>query len=40
LRAFKCGKPGTAETRFSTAFALGPTGVKSEQLPTLEPVVP
>ena len=23
LRAFKCGKPETAETRFSTAFALG-----------------
>jgi hypothetical protein len=40
LRAFKCGKPGTAETRFSTAFALGTTDVKAERLPTLEPVVP
>jgi hypothetical protein len=40
LRAFKCGKPGTAETRFSTAFALGSADVKSGQLPTLEPVVP
>jgi hypothetical protein len=41
LRAFKCGKPGTAETRFSTAFALGAADVKSARaLPTLEPVVP
>jgi hypothetical protein len=40
LRAFKCGKPGTAETRFSTAFALGTTDVKVKRLPTLEPVVP
>ena len=40
LRAFKCGKPGTAETRFSTAFALGSADVKAQQLPTLEPVVP
>ncbi|HEY2777889.1 MAG TPA: hypothetical protein VGI77_08280 [Gaiellaceae bacterium] len=39
LRAFKCGKPGTAETRFSTAFALGSADVKAKQLPTLEPVV-
>jgi hypothetical protein len=38
LRAFKCGKPGTAETRFSTAFALGSADVKAKQLPTLEPV--
>ena len=29
LRAFKCGKPGTAETRFSTPFALGAADVKS-----------
>ena len=40
LRAFKCGKPGTAETRFSTAFSLGSADVKAKQLPTLEPVVP
>ena len=40
LRAFKCGKPGTAETRFSTAFAFGSADVKAHQLPTLEPVVP
>ena len=40
LRAFKCGKPGTAETRFSTPFALGAADVKSQPLPTLEPVVP
>ncbi|HET7451033.1 MAG TPA: hypothetical protein VFJ78_10575 [Gaiellaceae bacterium] len=40
LRAFKCGKPGTAETRFSTAFALGSADAKAKQLPTLEPVVP
>ena len=40
LRAFKCGKPGTAEARFSTAFALGSADVKAKQLPTLEPVVP
>jgi hypothetical protein len=40
LRAFKCGKPGTAETRFSTAFAFGSADVKAKQLPTLEPVVP
>ena len=40
LRAFKCGKPGTAEMRFSTAFALGAADVKATQLPTLEPVVP
>ena len=39
LRAFKCGKPGTAETRFSTAFALGSADAKAKQLPTLEPVV-
>jgi len=39
LRAFKCGKPGTAETRFSTAFALGSADPKAQQLPTLEPVV-
>ena len=39
LRAFKCGKPGTAEMRFSTAFALGSADVKATQLPTLEPVV-
>jgi hypothetical protein len=40
LRAFKCGKPGTAETRFSTAFAFGSADVKAHQLPTLQPVVP
>jgi hypothetical protein len=40
LRAFKCGKPGTAETRFSTAFALGSADVKASRLPTLDPVVP
>jgi hypothetical protein len=40
LRAFKCGKPGTAEARFSTAFALGSADAKAKQLPTLEPVVP
>ena len=40
LRAFKCGKPGTAEARFSTAFALGSADVKAKQLLTLEPVVP
>ena len=40
LRAFKCGKPGTAETRFSTAFALGTADLKGKPLPTLEPVVP
>ena len=40
FRAFKCGKPGTAETRFSTAFALGSANVKAKQLPTLEPVLP
>jgi len=40
LRAFKCGKPGTAETRFSTAFAIGSADVKATPLPTLEPVVP
>jgi hypothetical protein len=39
LRAFKCGKPGTAETRFSTPFALGAADVTSSLLPTLEPVV-
>jgi hypothetical protein len=41
LRAFKCGKPGTAETRFSTAFSLDSADVKTgPPLPTLEPVVP
>jgi len=40
LRAFKCGKPGTAETRFSTAFALDAADAKTQVLPTLEPVVP
>jgi hypothetical protein len=41
LRAFKCGKPGTAETRFSTAFVVGAAEAKAEKvLPTLEPVVP
>jgi hypothetical protein len=40
LRTFKCGKPGTAETRFSTAFALGGANLKAALLPTLEPVVP
>ncbi|HET7128154.1 MAG TPA: hypothetical protein VFJ93_03665 [Gaiellaceae bacterium] len=41
LRTFKCGKPGTAETRFSTAFAVGSSDVKAAlRLPTLEPVVP
>jgi hypothetical protein len=40
LRAFKCGKPGTAESRFSTAFALGSADVRATLLPTLEPVVP
>jgi hypothetical protein len=39
LRAFKCGKPGTAETRFSTSFAFGSADVKGKLLPTLEPVV-
>ncbi|MGZ4333602.1 MAG: hypothetical protein ACXVRJ_04950 [Gaiellaceae bacterium] len=47
LRVFKCGKPGTAETRFSSAFAIGdqvpapPSLVPPPPpLPTLEPVVP
>jgi hypothetical protein len=39
LRAFKCGKPGTAEARFSTAFALGAAEATVRPLPTLEPVV-
>ena len=47
FRVFKCGKPGTAETRFSRPFALSadvpvpeslvPTG---EMFPTLAPTVP
>jgi hypothetical protein len=50
LRVFKCGKPGTAETHFSSAFDLGDqtTAVPApsalvpapQPLPTLEPVVP
>jgi hypothetical protein len=40
LRVFKCGKPGTAETRFSTPFSLGePTPADARVLPTLEPVL-
>jgi hypothetical protein len=49
LRVFKCGKPGTAETRYSRPFALltgDPGAVPSElfggglSLPTLLPTVP
>jgi hypothetical protein len=40
LRAFKCGKPGTAETRFSTAFPIGAADPSARPLPTLEPVGP
>jgi hypothetical protein len=40
LRVFKCGKPGTAETRFSTSFGLGDaTPADARALPTLEPVL-
>ena len=40
LRVYKCGKPGTAETRFSSPFALGDLPAASwRPLPTLEPVV-
>jgi hypothetical protein len=40
LRVFKCGKPGTAETRFSTPFALGDVAsANARVLPTLEPVL-
>jgi hypothetical protein len=40
LRVFRCGKPGTAETRFSTSFALGETASSEARiLPTLEPVL-
>ncbi|HEU5362078.1 MAG TPA: hypothetical protein VFU56_01995 [Gaiellaceae bacterium] len=40
LRVFKCGKPGTAETRFSTSFALGDaTPAEARILPTLQPVL-
>ena len=40
LRAFKCGKPGTAETRFSTASPSARQTRRRRELPTLEPVVP
>jgi len=41
FRTFKCGKPGTAETRFSEAFTLGSSEARAApSLPTLEPVVP
>jgi len=49
LRVYKCGKPGTAETRFSSTFAVGDTGdgavtpgaplTPIPALPTLAPVV-
>jgi hypothetical protein len=47
LRVYKCGKPGTAETRFSSPFAVGETTGEPEPgpalsllLPTLAPVLP
>jgi hypothetical protein len=40
LRVYKCGKPGTAETRFSTPFALGEAApADARTLPTLAPVL-
>jgi hypothetical protein len=38
LRAYKCGKPGTAETRFSTPFAVGDAVADVRTLPTLVPL--
>jgi hypothetical protein len=41
LRVYKCGKPGTAEARFSSAFPLGDAASEpSPWLPTLQPVLP
>jgi hypothetical protein len=42
LRVYKCGKPGTAEMRFSTTFGVGITiqSAATRLLPTLDPVVP
>jgi hypothetical protein len=48
LRVFKCGKPGTAQTRFSSPFAVDPptattvanAPLLTRWLPTLAPVAP